>query len=144
MQKYGKVKKESNHSFAILVYQDLPCLIECIESLINQTVKSEIYISTSTPSAYISKISKKYKIPVYINQNKTGISSDWNFAMNKCRTQYLTLAHQDDIYDHNYTEEMIKQVEKYSDCLIGFSDYWEYIKGKSEILASNYLLNLSY
>ena len=52
---------KTNHTFAICAYKESPYLEECIESLINQTVKSNILIATATPSQYIDDIAAKYK-----------------------------------------------------------------------------------
>lgn len=44
----------TNHTFAICAYKESPYLEECIiHHLWNQTVKSEIFIATSTPNKYI-------------------------------------------------------------------------------------------
>ena len=44
----------TNHTFAICAYKESPYLEECIQSLMNQTVKSDILIATATPSKYMS------------------------------------------------------------------------------------------
>ena len=46
----------TNHTFAICAYKESPYLEECIQSLMNQTVKSDILIATATPSKYIDDI----------------------------------------------------------------------------------------
>ena len=50
------------HSFAILAYKDSPFIEECILSLINQTVKSDIYIATSTPSEFLTQLAEKFEL----------------------------------------------------------------------------------
>ena len=42
-----------NHTFVILAYNISDDLEECIKSVINQSVKSNIVIATSTPNDYI-------------------------------------------------------------------------------------------
>ena len=49
----------TNHTFAICAYKESPYLEECIQSLMNQTVKSDILIATATPSKYIDDIAAK-------------------------------------------------------------------------------------
>jgi glycosyltransferase involved in cell wall biosynthesis len=117
------------HTFIILAYKESPYLEECINSLKSQTVKSEIIISTSTPSKFLEDISRKHNITLKINEISGGIASDWNFAYRQCNTQYLTLAHQDDIYLPAYTETLINYVEKYpnNDSLILFTGYKELV-----------------
>ncbi|MPM63774.1 hypothetical protein SDC9_110658 [bioreactor metagenome] len=113
-----------NHTFAVLAFETSPYLENCILSIKNQTIKSEIIITTSTPNEYIKEIANKYSIRLYIN-NRKDIASDWNFPFTKCKTKYLTLAHQDDIYLPEYSEEITGLLEKRSNSLIGFTGYYE-------------------
>ena len=39
----------SKHSFAVMAYKNSPYLADCLDSLKSQTVRREIYITTSTP-----------------------------------------------------------------------------------------------
>jgi hypothetical protein len=87
--------KQLDHSFCIHAYDDSLFIEECIHSLRNQTVKSDIYITTSTPSKFLRELSDKYEIQLFINSNKEGIASDWQFAYNSVDSIFLTLAHQD-------------------------------------------------
>ena len=122
------MKSTINHTFAILAYKDSVFLDECVKSLLNQSVKSDIAIYTSTPSSYISNISKKYSIPLIINKKSYGIASDWSFAYNECKTQYVTLAHQDDIYMPEYAEQcFISATDGYHRDVIIFTDYEELV-----------------
>lgn len=131
---------ERIHAFAILAYRDSPYLEECIQSLKQQTVKSEIFISTATPSSFLTSVSKKYHIPLCVNKNSGGITSDWSFAYNVCKAQYVTLAHQDDVYLPLYTESCLSAVpgRKSSDNVIIFTNYRELFEAKIR----NYNLNL--
>ena len=89
---------EKQHTFVICAYQESKYLEECIRSLMRQTVKSEILMATSTPNAFVKKLSEKYGIPLYINTGERGITQDWNFAYRQARTPLVTIAHQDDVY----------------------------------------------
>jgi len=113
------------HTFAIIAYKNSPYLQECIRSLIRQSFKSNIIITTSTPTTYINKIAKKYDLPLIVNRFRRDIATDWNFAFDICRSKYLTLAHQDDIYLPDYTERCVYYAEKYPDNVILFTDYEE-------------------
>jgi glycosyltransferase involved in cell wall biosynthesis len=115
-----------NHSFAVLAYKESPYLARCLDSLLDQTVKSEIYISTSTPSSYIDEIAGKYNLKVFTTAH-AGIANDWNFGLSAAGTKYVTLAHQDDEYVRNYTESCLAASEKFKDTLICFTDYTELI-----------------
>ena len=87
------------HNFVICAYQESPYLEECIRSLTKQTIQSPIRMVTSTPCEYIKTMAEKYKIPLYVNEGEGGIAQDWNFAMSQCNAKYVTIAHQDDIYE---------------------------------------------
>ena len=43
------------HTFVIPAYKDSPYLESCIQSLLNQTMKGEIVLTTSTPSLFIEE-----------------------------------------------------------------------------------------
>lgn len=117
----------TNHSFAVMAYKNSPFLSDCLDSLLNQTVKSNIYITTSTPTDHIMEIAKKYNIEVFITDSDRGIAHDWNFSLEQATTKYVTLAHQDDIYLPTYTENCINKAEKFNDTLICFTDYSEMV-----------------
>jgi len=121
-----------NHSFVICAYKESQYLEECIKSIINQTVKSNIIISTSTPNKYIDNLAEKYNLPVFINTGKSGIGQDWNYGVSQTKTDYVTIIHQDDIYNPNYLKEIVDYLEKGKDFVIAFTDYRE-IKNGIEI-----------
>jgi len=133
---------ENKHSFVVLAYQESPYLEACLQSLLQQTLKSDILITTSTPNFFLKNIAKKYKLKLLINPKPSGIASDWNFALGQAETKYVTLAHQDDIYLENYTAEMLKNLEKYPDFLIKFSDYQEIYQSKLKEKIRTWNLNL--
>ena len=130
----------SNHSFAVMAYKESPYLSGCLDSLINQTVRSEIFITTSTPSLYIDEIAKKYGIKVFVTSSGKGIAHDWNFSLGSAKTKYVTLAHQDDIYVSTYTEECLNASEKFADTLICYTAYSELVNDESE-RSSTLMLN---
>ena len=103
------------HTFAISAYGDSPYLESCMKSLKGQSVQSDIILCTSTPSEYISSLAEKYDIPVYVRKGEPGIGYDWNFAYEKAPGQLVTIAHQDDIYQHDYVKTLFEAKEKYHD-----------------------------
>lgn len=128
------------HAFVICAYKESLFLEECISSLLKQTRKSKIIICTSTPNDYISNLSEKYNIPLFVNKGEKGITQDWNFAYNKATTKYVTITHQDDIYHKNYAEIVLKLMQDEKKPLICFTDYYELRNGK--IVKSNKLLKI--
>ena len=113
-----------DHTWALCAYGESPYLEECIQSLKAQTKESRIIISTSTPGEYIDEIAAKYGIPVYSHEGG-GIGRDWNAAYDLAETALVTIAHQDDLYEPEYTEEMLKEVNRSREPILFFSDYDE-------------------
>ena len=118
------------HTFVICAYKESAFLEECVKSLVGQTVKTNIVIATSTPNATIDAIASKYGIDVCVNTGEAGITGDWNFGVSLAKTPYVTIAHQDDIYEPTYAESIIKKATKYKKPLIAFSDYYEIKNGE--------------
>ena len=101
-----------DHTYVLCAYKESAFLEDCVKSLLSQTMKSNILIATSTPNDHINAVAEKYQIPVYINDGEKGIGGDWNFAYSKAQTPLITIAHQDDIYEPTYTEEMLSFINK--------------------------------
>lgn len=113
------------HTFSVLAYKESPFLEECIKSVLNQKYPSRVIIATSTPNDYIKNLAKKYNLQIKINQGKTGIGADFDFALQAGETDLTTIAHQDDIYDPEYSQAMIEAYQKHPESLIIFPDYYE-------------------
>ncbi len=124
------MKDGPEHTFVILAYQESQYLEECIRSLLKQTVKSKILLSTSTPSDFLDEVSEKYNIPLFVNKERDGIACDWSFAYKSSKTKYVTLAHQDDLYFSQYTEQCLLSVDRIKSSLLTFTDYGEIINDK--------------
>ena len=118
------------HAFVICAYGESKYLEECIQSLLRQTIKSRILIATSTPNEFINELGRRYRLEVYINRDGRGIADDRNFAYAQADSKYVTLAHQDDIYEPTYVEIMLNQLQKANKPLIFFSDYGEIRQGR--------------
>jgi glycosyltransferase involved in cell wall biosynthesis len=129
-----------NHTFVVCAYKESEYLEECIRSLKNQTIKSNILISTSTPNPFIQRIAEKYELPVFVNMGCKGIADDWNFAYQQAQTELVTLAHQDDIYEAAYLEHVLSSLNHVKYPLICFTDYCEIKMEKRE--CENQLLSI--
>ena len=119
-----------DHTFVICAYKESKYLKNCIRSLENQTVKSHILIATSTGNAYIRGLAEQYHISLYENDAPSGIATDWNFAYRQAHTKLVTIAHQDDIYNPNYLEEMLDALNRANDPILAHSAYYEIRDGK--------------
>lgn len=131
------MKEYKNHTFIICAYKQSQYLEECIKSIVNQNVKSNVIMTTSTPNNYIEDLAKKYKIELFINTGEKGIGQDWNYGVSCAKTDYITIIHQDDIYKENYLEEIVNYLEKGKDFVIAFTDYREIKNGKEIELTKN-------
>ena len=116
----------NSHTFAVCAYKESAYLDDLITSLLAQTVKSNILISTSTPNESIDIIAKKYGLNVFVNPvTGGGIGSDWNFAYSLAETDFVTLAHQDDIYEPEYVEKILYALEKATNPILAYTNYYE-------------------
>lgn len=120
----------SDHTFAVCAYKESPYLRECIESLLAQTVKSNIIITTSTDNEFIRGIAQEYQLPLIVNPGEGGIANDWNFGYHQTTTKLMTIAHQDDRYHPEYVEDMLEQLNKAKNPIIYFTGYNELRNGK--------------
>lgn len=124
------MKRNNRHAFVVCAYEESLYLEECIISLINQKCHSDIIIVTSTPNASIEHCAEKYNLPIYINRGKGGIDGDWNYALNCAEFSYITIAHQDDVYDELYSEKIMDAIGQARTPLILFTNYAEIRDGE--------------
>ena len=126
------------HTFVVLAYKESKDLERCIKSVLNQKYKSEVLIATSTPNNYITKLAKKYKLDVVVNKDaKHRIGDDFDFAIKSGKTDLVTIAHQDDVYDYDFSYEVVEKYKKNQDSIILFTDYYEIKKGEKEYKNKN-------
>ena len=114
----------NDHIFIVCAYGKSRFLEACILSLLEQTEKKNIVISTSTPNDHIEGIAEKYQIEIRTHEI-SGIGIDWNAGYACADSKYVTLVHQDDVYKENYREKILTEMNRYEDCLIAFSNYRE-------------------
>lgn len=127
------------HTFVVLAYKESNLLEDCIKSVLNQSLKTNVVIATSTPNDYIRSLAKKYKLKVIVNKDSKGIGYDFDFASNCVDSSLVTIAHQDDVYDYDYAENVVKYYKKYPKANILFTDYYE-IKNDNKVYSNINLL----
>ncbi|MEA4888122.1 MAG: glycosyltransferase [Clostridiaceae bacterium] len=130
----------ADHSYVILVYKQSEFLEACLESLIHQSEPSPIILSTSTPSEWLDKIARRYHVPIRVRTGKSAIADDWNFALKQADTPYVTLAHQDDVYQPGFGAAIKHDLYRYPDTLIHFTNYAEWIDGKVRTNNANLII----
>lgn len=128
-----------NHTFAVCAYKESQYLEKCIRSLLKQSVPSNIIVCTSTPNDYIKGIAEKYSLRLYIRDGKSDIQDDWNFACDCAKTDWVTVAHQDDYYHHDFVKILLEKIKKYPDAIMAFTDYRPVKNGEVTRDINNYL-----
>lgn len=123
-----------DHTFVVCAYRDNPFLANTIRSLQNQTVASNVVVSTSTPSPYIERVCSECGVKMIVNPNPHYAGDDWNFGYNSANSKLVTIAHQDDSYSPTFLEKTIECFNSYpkKDVSITFTDYYE-IKNGSRV-----------
>lgn len=125
------MNRYDDHSFVVCAYKESEFLEECIKSVLNQTVKSNVLLATSTPNDYIKNLCEKYSIEMFVNPvSGGGIGADWNFAVSCCKTNLVTVAHQDDIYLPGYLEGILKSYKPEERQILFATDYSQIIDGE--------------
>lgn len=120
-----------DHTFALCAYRESPYLEECIQSLLKQTTPGKILMVTSTYCEYIQKAADKYHLELRINSSgDTRMITNWNFGYSQAETPLVTIAHQDDIYEPEYVEQLLTLINSSEHPLIAFSDYGELRNGQ--------------
>ena len=112
------------HTFVILAYKESPFLEDCIKSVLYQAKESLVQIATTTPNQHIKTLAKKYNLSI-IEGTHTNIGGDFDFAIHSANTPLVTIAHQDDIYDEHYSEQVVNAYKKHLTSSIIFTDYYE-------------------
>lgn len=132
------MSSKSQHTFVVLAYKESPFLEDCIKSVMNQQYNSDVVIATSTPNAFIDAIAKKYGLKVIARPEKDrgkGAASDFDFGLSVSKTSLTTVANHDEIYDYNYSSEVVAYYEKHQDSCIIFTRAYD-IKGNFAITKS--------
>lgn len=129
-----------DHTFVVCAYKESAYLEKCVRSLVKQKIKSNIIMATSTPNKHIEEVAGKYNIELFVNPNEPGIATDWNYALSKVSTPLATIAHQDDIYDENYLELVLRALNKVKNPILAHTAYYEIRNGKK--VYSNRLLRI--
>ncbi|HHV10264.1 MAG TPA: glycosyltransferase family 2 protein [Clostridiales bacterium] len=129
-----------DHTFVVCAYKESEFLEKCIISVLNQNVKSNVILSTSTPNEFIMKIANKYNLKVHINNGIGDQADNFNFAYSQVETELVTICHQDDYYSEFYLENAFRLINKARKPLIFFTNYIE--DRGNEVVKSNTILKV--
>ena len=135
-----------NHTFVVCAYKESGFLDDTVSRLVNQTVQSHILISTSTPNESIKAVARRYGLEVRVNPSGGTSAKDCNFAYAQADTDYVTLAHQDDVYEPEFSEKTLTALESAKSPVLAYTDYYElrYAEkgGEGERVESNRILDI--
>ena len=118
-----KKRKKVLHAFVIPCYGESSYLEACIQSLLKQKNPSPIYLCTATPNAFLKRISREYRLPLFVRNGEPSLARDWNFALEvgRKRAKLVTIAHQDDLYHEDYTKAVEHAYSLYPDASLIFT-----------------------
>lgn len=117
---------EAGHAFVVPAYGDSPYLADCLESILAQSLPaSQVVLCTSTPSDHLARIADRFGLPLIPTGAPSSIAGDWNFALSQARTRWVTIGHQDDLYEPDYVRAMQDHWSAHPETAVAFSDYRE-------------------
>jgi len=134
------MSNEVRHTFVVLAYKESAYLEECIKSVLNQKYPSLVVIGTSTPNEHIFGLAKKYGLEVMVNKNSKGIGYDYDFAASCGETELVTIAHQDDFYDYQYSARIVSAYADSKDPLMVFPGYYVIKDGRRRYMDLNFVV----
>lgn len=111
----------ARHAFVVPAHGHAPWLERCLRSLLAQNRPSHVLITTATPTPEILAVAHGCGVPLQINRVASGIASDWNFAYDAANADWVTLAHQDDIYEPGYSQTCLEAADRSRDPLLVFT-----------------------
>ena len=128
-----KGEKMVKVSILVPVYNVEKYLIQCMESLVNQTLK-EIEIiciddgSTDKSSSILDEYAKNYSSVKVIHKNNTGYGHSMNVGMKMASGEYIGIVESDDFIDVNMFENLYR-VAKQNDVSIVRSSFYRNANG---------------
>jgi len=111
------------HMFAVPAWGESPYLADCLDSLTAQTLPGPVRVCTSTPSPGLESLCRRKGVDYRVNPLRQGLAADWTFAYQTSETDYVTLAHQDDVYHPDYAAACCRRLEGQAGLQMVFTDY---------------------
>ena len=117
-------------SVLVPIYNVEKFLPECLDSLVNQTLKDIEIIcindgSTDRSPQIIQEYAKKDKRIKVINKKNSGYGDSMNQGLKKAKGEYIGIVESDDFIDLDAFEKFYKIAKKY-DCDVVKSNFYEY------------------
>ena len=125
MARAAPAGRGGDYAAVILAYGDSPFLEGCLASWAAQSRPVRLLVATSTPSPFIDAVAARFGVPVAVNPAGGGIAQDWNFGLTAGNARYVTLAHQDDVYDPKFAEATLAAFAAAPNAAACFTRYQE-------------------
>lgn len=113
------------HAFVVPAYGRSPHLEHCLRSLAAQTQRSSIVVATSTPFEGMRALVEAHGGTLHVHDQGGSIGRDWNAALAAANAQWVTLAHQDDVYLPTFVQSTLDAVRRRPDASLVFTGYRE-------------------
>ena len=117
--------KVDNHVFVVPAYGESPYLRMCLQSLAAQTRRSPVVVSSSTSGPGVEAAARDYGARLVVHGPNHGIGHDWNMALAAVDAEWVTLAHQDDLYLPGFAEYTLQAVAREPEAALVVTDYRE-------------------
>lgn len=111
-------------TIVICAYKECEYLEASIRSVLGQSVKTGVVISTSTPNEFIYGLADKYSLEVWVNKDG-GHAKDYNYAIKTTTTAICIMAHQDDLFHPDFVKKSLQAINASGRPIIAFTDYKE-------------------
>lgn len=128
-------------SIILPVYNSKDTIKDTIESIEKQTYQNYQLViindgSNDNSDEIISKKVKDNHKITYINNTNHGVSYSRNIGIKQATGKYIIFIDSDDLYEANYIEEMLKQIEKNEQTLV-VCGYTNFNKSERDVLLGN-------
>lgn len=121
----------ARHVFVLPAFGAPAWIERCLDSIEQQTCRSAVIVTTSTPNDYLRAITERRRLPLVVNPESRGIAADWNFALARGEAKWVTVAHQDDWYDPRYVELALDYADAVRDAILLFTHATERVDDAS-------------
>ncbi len=128
-------------SIIVPVYEVEPYIVQCINSLINQTYKDIeiILVDDGSPDKcgnICDEFAKQDNRIIVIHKPNGGVSSARNIGLDICKGDYIMFADSDDWVEPNFCEEAIKLITTMGVECVSFS-YFDYVNENNKSLVTS-------
>ena len=113
------------HAFAVPAYGRSPHLPDCLASLQAQRMRSTVFVCTSTPYEGLQELVESFGARLIVHGPNRGIGHDWNEALKHVQADWVTLAHQDDVYLPHFAADTVAAIARHPDAKLVLTGYGE-------------------